>query len=234
MKNCHLITKAICSFLFIIFVISCQKEDTEPSPDLSIISDDDFDIISRHQNGWIKEAKKMGYRGATEADFEYYENGYIKYANIYKFTPEHYLFSSFERNEDNQPLSSKYYHPNGDLFLDIVYEDGQISLKTLYTESDTKTVFRYQNGRILTVEKSNGQNDQLTKVDYDYSAQKRTLTIRSGNQISHSEALPLSENLGAGFSTNEDLILSNLIPDQEPNENNIFSSQMLFIKSIFF
>ena len=224
MKNCHPFIKVVFFLLVTLFVASCQKENVEPAPDLSIISSDDLEIVSSHENGWIKEAVKKGYRGATEASFEYHENGYIKYAKVYKQIPEHYLFSNFERNEDNLPLSAKYYYADGSIFMSIVYENGQISSKTLYTENDTKTVSRYQNGRVLTIEKSDGQNGQITKIEYDYPAQKRTLTIKSDSQLLHSEELSLSTDLGAGFSTNEDLVLSNFIPNQDFNEIRLSTS----------
>lgn len=225
MKYCHTFTKLSLFICTLVLVASCGKDNVDPAPDLSINSTDDFEIISTHENGWIKEAIKKDHTGATNASFEYHENGYIKHANIYRSIPQNYLFSSVERNATNQPLSSKYYYPNGDMFLSIVYENGQTSSKTLYSENGDRAISQYQNGRVSTIEKVDAVSGQVTKVEYNYPDQKRTLTIKLGDNVLHTEELLLSEDLGSGLSTNDDLALSRFIPFQNPNEVNISSAQ---------
>ncbi len=225
MKYCHTFTKLSLLICALALITSCGKDKVDPEPDLSINSSDNFEIISKYGNGWIKEAVKKNPSGTTKSAFEYHENGYIKRANIYRSVPQHYLFSTLERDEINQPLSSKYYYPNGDTFLSIVYENGQPSSKTLYSENGNTTISQYQNGRISTIEKEDAVSGQITKVEYSYSDQKRTLTIKSGDNVLHNEELSLSEDLGSGLNTNEDLALSRFIPYQTPNEINISSAQ---------
>ncbi|MDT0685055.1 hypothetical protein [Autumnicola psychrophila] len=66
-----------CLFLAVLILSSCQKDDT-PQTDYSIKSEKYFELISQHENGWIKEARYGGDEPTKE--YEYYENGYIKSA----------------------------------------------------------------------------------------------------------------------------------------------------------
>lgn len=225
MKKHQSLTGLFTFLVITLLTLSCKNDSPEPGPDLSINSTDNFEVISSYDNGWIKEGTKKDPSGTPMAAFEYHENGYLKSVNTYQRFPIHYLFSSLERDVSNNPLSAKYYYPNGDTFISILYENGHISSKTLFSEDGTETVSNYQNGLIQRIERSNNQNDRITSVAYDHDAQKRVLTITVGTTIIRTEELPLNDELGNGINTLDDLLLSRFASPTELNERRLLTAQ---------
>jgi len=225
MKNCKSFTGLFTFLIITLLTLSCKNDSPAPDPDLSITSTDNFEVISTYSNGWIKEGIKKDPSGPPMAVFEYHENGYLKSVDTYQRLPVHYLFSSLKRDEDNKPISAEYYYPNGDTFLSISYKNGQISSKTLFSESGAQTISEYQNGRLQSVERSSDQSDRTTQVEYDYNAQKRMLTISSGDIIVRTEELPWIDELGHGINTLDDLLLARFATPTNLIERRVLTAQ---------
>ncbi|MCY2687625.1 hypothetical protein [Salinimicrobium sp. TH3] len=123
-------------FLVTVLLSSCQKEDDVPQTDYAIGSTSHFELLDQYPNGWIKQGRYQLSGNPTE-EFEYYENGYIKSAKVYASYPQHHLYMEVSRSEDNKPLWSKYYHPDGELWFETAYNNGLPSIKKVYSEAGT-------------------------------------------------------------------------------------------------
>lgn len=196
----------LCLLLAVTLLLSsCQKEDV-PQTDYSIESNDYFELISQHENGWIKEARHGGDQPTRE--YEYYQNGYIKTAKIYSNAPQQHLYLEVSRSEDNKPLWSKYYYPDGNLWFETEYENGLPSNKKVYSETGT-TIYTYTNGDLSSAEFTASDNSTSSKTIYDKSNGQRAVTINNNGENILTENHPYQEKFGASINTNAYMPLGN-------------------------
>lgn len=204
------------SFLLtlIILLFSCQKEDNLPERDYSIKSTSYLNIISKHPNGWIKEAKYVGLEDRLNEEFEYYENGNIKTAKIYSRSPQQHLYMEVGRSEDNKPIWSKYYTPNGVLWFETDYSNGFPLEKKVYSEKGTAT-HTYINGDLVSVEFTKADNSGTSLSFYDQSAGTKKITITQHGETVLEEEYPYHDNYGDGVLTSNQVPLANPFADTQ-------------------
>ncbi|WBL26887.1 hypothetical protein [Zunongwangia sp. HGR-M22] len=208
------------SLLFAVTLLlsSCQKDDNFPQTNYSIESDDFFQIISKHPNGWIKEAKH-GLDNPYDS-FEYYENGYIKSAKIYSSYPQQHLYMEVSRSEDNKPLWSKYYTSEGDLWFETVYENGWASEKKIYSEKGT-SIYSYEEGDLISVDFTRADNSGKSSTVFNKTEGTRTVTIKKDGEIILEALYPYTENTGAAMLTNNQVPLGNPFANHDENYRKI-------------
>ncbi len=191
---------------------SCQKDDNVPQTDYSIESDSNLELISQHSNGWIKEAKintTLSSGSWTTEEFEYFENGYIKLAKLYRIDPSYHLYMEVSRSEDNKPLWSKYYTPGGDLWFETEYENGLISVKKVYSEEGT-AIHNYTNGELVSVEFTASDNSSTTTTTtFNATTNTRNVSITRNGETILEENYLYQEQVGTGFYTNTNVPVSN-------------------------
>ncbi len=158
---------------------SCEKDEAVSETDYSIEPDTYFELISQHPNGWIKEGRFNDYYLGEEIpkdEFEYYENGNIKSAKVYSHYPQQHLYMEVSRSEDNKPLWSKYYTPEGELWFETEYNNGLPSEKKVYSEKGT-AVHTYHNGDLISVEFTTADKSGTSTTVYDRAAGTRKVMI---------------------------------------------------------
>jgi hypothetical protein len=195
----------------IVLLSSCQKDDNFPKTDYSIKSDSDFQLISQHPNGWIKEAKvnfNSSFGSWTTKEFEYFENGYVKSAKLYRIRPSYHLYMEVSRSEDNKPLRSKYYTPAGSVWFETKYENGLPSEKKVYSE-EGMAIHTYNNGELISVKFTAADNSSTILTTYDAAANTRNVTIANAGQTILDEVYPYQEQVGTGFYTNTNVPVAN-------------------------
>ena len=203
LKNSYLILLLLATVL----LSSCEKEDHIPQTDYSIGSTSGFDLISQHQNGWIKQGQYQLSGGPTE-EFEYYENGYIKSAKIYASYPQQHLYMEVSRSEDNKPLWSKYYNPDGELWFETEYINGLPSVKKVYSEKGT-AIHTYIDGELSSIEFTAADDSSSSITTYNAAAGTRNVTITSNGKIILDENYPYQEQVGAGIYTSNHVPVAN-------------------------
>ncbi len=202
-----------------VLLSSCQKEESINQTDYSIESDDYFQIISNYPNGWIKEAQYTDYsfdEDVPHSEFEYYENGYIKTAKVYSSYPQQHLYMEVSRSEDNKPLWSKYYTPEGDLWFKTDYENGLPSEKIVHSEKG-KSVYRYEAGDLVMVEFTSANDSNTSITVFDKTAETRTVTIKKDGETILEEVYPYTEGLGSTMLTDNQVPLANPFSNIEGN-----------------
>lgn len=194
-----------------VLLSSCQKEDNVPQTDYSIESDSFFELISQHPNGWIKKARHNSYSSEGDVpanEFEYYENGYIKSAKVYSEFPNQHLYMEVSRSEDNKPLWSKYYTPEGEVWFETEYVNGLPSVKKVYSEKGT-SVHTYTDGELVSIEFTTIDNSGTSTTIYDRSLGTKTITIiQNGETVLEEEYLFL-EKYGDGIQISNQVPLAN-------------------------
>ncbi|MCX2836809.1 hypothetical protein OQ279_01485 [Salinimicrobium sp. MT39] len=194
------------ALVFVLLLSSCQKDDT-PKTDYSIESNKYFELISQHENGWIKEAR-YGSDEPTK-EYEYYENGFIKSAKIYSGIPNHHLYMEVSRSEDNKPLWSKYYNPDGSLWFETIYENGQPLTKKVFSEDGT-TIYNYNDGGdLISVNFTSSDNLSSSEMVFNSASEERTLTVIKNGKTLLQQHLPYQEKFGSGMNTNTYMPLGN-------------------------
>ena len=208
-----------------VFLASCQKDEDDPQTDFSIESNEFFKVINQHQNGWIKQGEQIfGYpESKISKEFEYYENGFIKSAKIYSNHFQRHLYMEVSRSEDNKPLWSKYYNPEGELWFETEYSEGFPNVKKVYSEGGT-AVYNYINGDLTSVEFTSANNSINIITTYNAAAGSRNVRITSNGQIVLQEEYPYLEQVGAGVYENTDVPVANAFGTMETNYININQS----------
>jgi hypothetical protein len=186
---------------------SCEKEENVPQPDYSIGSTSHFELLDQHQNGWIKQGRYQLSGDPTE-EFEYYENGYIKSAKVYASYPQQHLYMEVSRSEDNKPLWSKYYHPDGTLWFETEYKNGLPSIKKVYSEAGT-AIHTYSNGELSTVEFTAADGSSTATTTYNKAAETRNVIITRNGETVLNENYAYREQVGAGIYTNTHVPIAN-------------------------
>ncbi|AKD05397.1 hypothetical protein PKOR_23115 [Pontibacter korlensis] len=190
---------------------SCQKEDSAPQTDYSIESDSNFELISQHSNGWIKKARHYSYdlQGNVPKDeFEYFENGYVKSAKVYSRFPNQHLYMEVSRSEDNKPLWSKYYTPEGELWFETEYVNGLPSVKKVYSGKGT-AVHTYTDGELVSIGFTATDNSGTSTTVYDRSSGKKTITVTQNGETVLEEEYSFLEKHGDGIQTSNQIPLAN-------------------------
>ena len=184
-----------------IVIFSCQNDDSISQPDYGIESDADFQITSQYPNGWIKEGKTIYNSGTTSrtiAEFEYYQNGYIKSARRYSPLPTDHLYMEVSRGEDNQPLWSKYYTPEGTVWFETRYDQGLPEVKKYYSEAGV-AIHTYTAGVLSSIEFTSADTRNQTRITYDQNAGTRKVRITADGEILLEETYPIADRVGTGF-----------------------------------
>ncbi|WP_211223004.1 hypothetical protein [Salinimicrobium terrae] len=213
--------------LITVLLSSCEKEENVPQTNYSIESTSSFELISMHQNGWIKQGRYQ-LSGEPTEEFEYYENGYIKSAKIYANYPQQHLYMEVSRSEDNKPLWSKYYNPDGELWFETEYTNGLSSIKKVYSEKGT-AIHNYIDGELSSVEFTSADDSHTSITTYNSAAGTRNVIITSNGKIILNENYPYREQVGAGIYAGNDVPVANPFSAIETSYNklNHSSSQSL-------
>ncbi|MCC4214216.1 hypothetical protein [Leeuwenhoekiella parthenopeia] len=206
-----------------VLLFSCQEDDNLSQTDYSIESDAYFQISSKYPNGWIKEAKRVDNLENPYEQFEYYENGYLKAAKIYSSFPQQHLYMEVSRSEDNKPLWSKYYTPEGDLWFETTYKDGLASEKKVYTGKGV-SVYQYEDGDLTSVEFTRADANATSSTVYDKAEGTRTVIIKKDGATLLEEVYPYTENIGASILTNNQVPLANPFTNPEGNYSKLIES----------
>ncbi|MDR5589098.1 hypothetical protein [Christiangramia sp. SM2212] len=202
-----------------VLLSSCQKEESIPQTDYSIESDDYFQVESTYPNGWIKEARYTDYsleEDTPYSEFEYYENGFIKTAKVYSSYPQHHLYMEVSRSDDNKPLWSKYYTPEGELWFKTDYKNGLPSEKIVYSEKGT-SVYSYEAGNLVMVEFNSADDSSSSITVFDKNAETRTVTVKKDGETILEETYPYTEGLGSTMLTDNQVPLINPFSNIEGN-----------------
>ena len=183
-----------------IFSLSGCKDDESPTPDYSIVSDDIIEVISLHDNGWIKEGKKKVLDEVT-TEFEYYENGYLKHAKTFSRYPAYHLESEVYRSSNNLPVSSKYYSSEGKLYMEFEYTNGSLaSKKLLLPESSTEYI--YQNGNIQSITYTSSEANNQSITTFKASENTRNLQVKFDGDIMYEADYPYYKGKSPGTAAN--------------------------------
>lgn len=205
----------LCLLLAVLVLFSsCQKEDELPPIDYSIDSSLSFELISQHENGWIKEGRNHSGIDQPSEEFEYYENGYIKSAKVYASYPQQHLYMEVSRSENNKPLWSKYYTPEGELWFETEYENGLPSVKKVYSEEGT-SVHNFINGELTSVEYTAADDSSSSITSYDKAEGTRNVKISKNGNLILDETYPYQEQVGSGVYTSNHVPVANPFGDTE-------------------
>ena len=194
-------------FSAIILFSSCEKDDNVPQTDYSIASTSHFELLDQYENGWIKQGRYQLFEDPTE-EFEYYENGYIKFAKVYADIPQQHLYMEVSRSEDNKPLWSKYYRPDGELWLETQYKDGLPLVKTVYSKEGT-AIHSYTNGELSKVEFTASDSSSTSTTTYNKANGSRNVVITREGEIILDESFANREQVGAGIYTENNVPVAN-------------------------
>jgi hypothetical protein len=218
MKNYNQILKSLAVVCLGIFFVQCSDDDEIPQTDYSIESSSYFEVISQHQNGWIKQGQQnfVYPESQVSKEFEYYENGYIKSAKVYANSLPHHLYMEVSRSEDNKPIWSKYYNTEGELWFETEYTNGLPSVKKVYSEEGT-AIQNYTNGDLSLVEFTTTDNSSTITTTYNAAAGSRNVTITNNDQTILQADYPYQEQVGAGVYMNTDVPVANPFGDTEAN-----------------
>jgi hypothetical protein len=213
---------AIMLAAIVVSLSSCDDTPTSPAPDFGIVSTETFKVLETYENGWIKRAEQYNTNNKILREFSYYQNGYLERYKLYRERLQNHqavttLYLEHERTEADQPIRSKYYDVNGNLFAELLYSDGLLASKVIHYK-DTKTTWLYQQGSIQSVEKADSQTGETALVTYDYSANKRFIKISVPGKSERIVEAPLRRDLGTGFNATDDILLLNIL-----GENSEFS-----------
>ena len=209
---------------------SCDKKDDDPvdKTDYSIESTEYFELISQHDNGWVKEGRKFDYDGKVLREYEYYDNGNIKWAKVYKTYPSYQPHFEVSRSEDNKPLWSKYYDNEGELWFEIKYEGGLLKEKKVYSEEGV-AYHNYLNGELSSIDFNSVDNKKFAKVEYNANTQSRKVIAYLNLEKVLEQELPYMEQPGAGAYMHTDVPVGNPFTQLTPNSYTIreaFSSSI--------
>lgn len=206
-----------------VLLTSCEKEEHLSRPDYSIGSTPAFELISQHPNGWIKKGRfDLGEDQFLE-EFEYYENGYIKSAKVYASYPQQHLYMEISRSEDNKPLWSKYYNPEGELWMETEYNNSFPALKKVYSEEGT-AIHRYTDGELSSVNFTSADNSSTSTTTFNSAAGTRKVTITRNGQTILEETYPYQEQVGTGIYTSNHVPVANPFGATETSYYNLFQS----------
>lgn len=212
-----------------ILLFSCNSDDPDiieedPAPDFSITSTDNFEIVSKHPNGWIKEAIST-ISGNKYYEVVYHENGYLaSYKVYYLVMPFSGLRFEHQRSENNLPISTKYYDTNGDIHAELVYENGDLVTKKIYEESYVSQ-YTYEDNKIMSGIREYNSGNQTTEINYDYNLSERSIIVNTADGITYERIVPLEDALGSSFDYIDDLELLNIVDgNYEMSERNIFTT----------
>lgn len=194
-------------FSITILLSSCEKEDNVPETDYSIGSTSHFELLDQHGNGWIKQGRYQLSGNPTE-EFEYYENGYIKSAKVYASYPQQHLYMEVSRSEDNEPLWSKYYHPDGELWFETEYMNGLPTVKKVYSEEGT-AVHTYTDGELSLVDFTAADGSSTAFTTYNKAGGSRNVTITRNGETIFDENYAYREQVGAGIHTQTHVPVAN-------------------------
>lgn len=217
----------------LVIISSCQKDEDIPGTDYSIESSGYFQVISTHPNGWIKEGMHGYLPNEPDNEFEYFENGFIKSAKIYSNTYNQHMYMDVNRDENNQPVSSKYYTREGDLWFETQYLNGFTSEKKVYSEKGT-SVYKYEEGNLVSVKFTRADGSGSSSTVFDKAAGTRTVTIMNNGETVLEETYAFTEGIGASMQTSNQVPLANPFTDpagdyREMNE--AFSANSLWANS---
>ena len=192
---------------------SCTSDDSAPSIDYSIKSDDHLKILSQYDNGWIKEAKHVESEDLPIHEVTYHENGFIKSAKVYNFYQDRELYMEVRRDEQNRPLWSRYYTPEGDVWFETAYENGLVSEKIVYSELGT-SIHTYTNGEITSIEfiSTNGLDKSITS--YDLETGTKNVKITKNSEVILEQQFNDQDDFGSGILTSNHAPKAN--PFNEP------------------
>ena len=190
-----------------VFLTSCEKEDNVPQPDYSIGSTSHFELLDQHVNGWIKQGRYQLSEDPT-AEFEYYENGYIKSAKVYASYPQQHMYMEVSRSEDNKPLWSKYYHPDGALWFETEYKHGLPAVKKIYSEAGT-TIHTYTDGELSLVEFTAADGSSRVTTTYNKTGENRHVIVTRNGEIVLDKSYDYREQVGAGIYTDSHVPVAN-------------------------
>lgn len=210
--------------------ISCNQDDDGLNPEtFEIESTEFFTVLSTYENGWINEARRVNGSGQVTTEFGYHENGYIKYYRIYESSSidESFLSMEIERDENNLPVSSRFYRKSGELYLSLDYESGLIFSKEIFNENST-TLFQYQNGRVQSIRKESKDGNTLTDINYNYDTETRRTVITSSGETIFDEELFIDDS-GFGVASEDYIPLAGFISRNDQNTtsiNNFFGSSI--------
>ena len=205
-KKLHL---SLLLFSLTVLVASCERDDEMlQQPDFSIKPSLNFKIESSYANGWIKNARYQSLDATPTEVFEYYENGYIKSAQVFASYPNQHMYMEVSRSEDNLPLWSKYYRPDGSLWFKTEYEDGLPKQKTIIDASAT-TVYEYANGELQQITRTDEVANSSSTTTFDREANTRQLKVVQNDEIVLDQEYPYHEAMGAGIDTKTHTPLGN-------------------------
>lgn len=202
-------------------LFSCTSvEETSPADSNSkynfeIESSYNLEIISHHENGWIKEGIKKD--EGLRSEFEYFENGNLKSTKLFDTYPEDYMCMEVMRNSNNETLWSKYYHPDGSIWFETQYDNGLHDKKIIYNESNITTHF-YSDGAITSSEVRSTNGDLISKTDYNQEVGTRVVTVMKDDNIIYQETLSFEEAFGNGIHQNSYTLVGN--PFDNPDIQN--------------
>ncbi len=216
-----------CGFAVIVFATSCNNDDTEitpvTEPDFSINSSEYFKIDEKYDNGWIKSARRVDYLGKTEYEVVYHPNGYLAEYKVYHTILSDGLKMEHSRNDSNQPLQSKYYDLNGNLYASLLYENGLLNQKKIYGENTT-TTFLYDDGSISSINKVNTQTGTTASALYDYTQGLRQVEVSKDDGTVYNIQTSI-DGLGSCYASFDDMSLANITDGNvELKSNNIYTS----------
>ena len=190
-----------------LLMLSCEKEDNVEKTEYLIESTADFELISQNENGWIKQARYLR-AGKPSEEFEYYENGYIKSARVYASYPQQHLYMEVSRSEDNKPLWSKYYNPDGELWFETAYANGLPTVKKVYSKEGV-TIHSYTKGELSSVKFTAADHSSTSITTYDAATGSRTVSITSNGLPLLEEVYSYQEQVGAGVYANSHVPVAN-------------------------
>ncbi|TPE45832.1 hypothetical protein [Pontibacter mangrovi] len=200
-----------------VLLSSCQKDDNVPHTDYSIKCNSELEVISQYPNGWIKEAKTIissNSGSRTKEEFEYYQNGYIKSAKLYRVLPTDHLYMEVSRSEDNKPLWSKYYLPEGNVWFETEYENGLPLVKKFYSEEGI-AIHEYDDGELISIEYTAANNISNSIITYDQAAGTRNVNILNNGQTILNENYPIQDQVGTGFYSKTFVPVADVFEDIE-------------------
>ncbi|SNT11109.1 hypothetical protein SAMN05421640_2324 [Ekhidna lutea] len=209
-----------------ILLISCTKDESPtPAPDFTIQSTPTFEVVSTYSNGWIEKAITYdGSFGLKKEEFEYHENGFIRSCKTYGFkdfdyqAANHYLEREVFRDNKNQPKKSIYYNPDGSVKAEILFEDGLIKEKVVYSGDQTIN-YTYNAGIIHQTEII--ADDQTTRIEFNQLSDARGVEVIRESNVDYVTTLPYDPVAGEGLNTTDDNSRGNRFAGEPISTNNI-------------
>ena len=218
----------VCLIMAVTLLTSCQKENENDQFNYSIESDEFLNVISKYPNGWIKEAE-LNTPHLDEPvplrQFEYHQNGYIKSARLYTTYPQQHLYMEVSRDENNDPLWSKYYTPEGDLWFETEYENGLPVSKKVYDQKGIST-YSYTNGEVTTIEFINSDGSGKSITTYDRAAGTKEISVMRNGQLIYEKTYEELENAGDGAIYTHQVPLANVFEEPQWHYRELGESYM--------